>query len=413
MQRRDAGLVERTAGLSDVEDRVHDLSAGSFTSPDVRSACDARRGVAHSQHVDREVEAIAWPDGAHEARVLDLREHGQHTAAAALPHGRFDQAAAELCERFEQQHPRHDWVTGKMIAKVLFIRVDLLVTFSPHTGVQTIDAVDQKESHDVCMLRLREMSDNWTVDILLVGSSYSSTCTLVANDRHRAIVDSGLSLDQPALEKALRARRLEAADIDIVINTHLHLDHCGNNVLFPRAAIFLSREEWQWARAFYAALFSSRTPERAAEEFYPELRSYEFAPRTIRNAARLARLFWKQERLGCEDRFRWIEAAELPQGLEAVRSPGHTPFHISVRVAAAKPVMIAGDAVLAEQPDAKVRTMIPHSHAQYVATRARLMKENDTIVPGHGPMFQTAAACSASRHATSRTNVSAVNRPGT
>src|SRR5262245_57319 len=233
------------------------------------------------------------------------------------------------------------------------------------------------------------MSDNWTVDPLLVGSSYSSSCTLVANDRIRAVVDSGLSLDQSALEQALRARRLDPEDIDIVINTHLHLDHCGSNIMFPRAAIFLSRDEWHWARAFYEALFSSRTPERAAEEFYPELRTYTLAPRTIRNAARLARLFWKPERLGREEQFRWIETDELPRGLEAVPSRGHTPFHISIRVTGAAPVLIAGDAILAEQLDATVRTMIPHSQAQYLATRAALMKENFTIIPGHGPMFST------------------------
>ena len=232
------------------------------------------------------------------------------------------------------------------------------------------------------------MSDEWSVDTLIVGSSYSSTCTLVMNDKHRIIVDSGLSLDQAALERALHIRRLEPSDIDIVINTHLHLDHCGNNVLFPRAVVFASCREWEWAHAFYAALFSSRTPEQAAEEFYPELRSYELAPRTIRNAARLARLFWRPERLGDVSRRRWIETDELPHGLEALSTPGHTPFHLSIRVRAAL-VLIAGDAVLAEAPDAKVRTMVPYSRADFLATREVLINENAIIVPGHGPRFST------------------------
>jgi len=231
------------------------------------------------------------------------------------------------------------------------------------------------------------MSDLWSVETLIVGSPYSSTCTLVANDRHRVIIDSGLSLDQSALEQALHARRLDLSDVDIVINTHLHLDHCGNNSLFPRAEVFMSRREMQWTSAFYAALFASRTPEQAAEEFYPELRSYEFAPRTIRNVVRLARLFWKPDRLGDASRRRWIETDELPRGLEVRPSPGHTPFHVSIQVAAPALVIVAGDAVLAEQPHAKVRTMIPYSRAAFLATRAALMLEAATIVPGHGPTF--------------------------
>lgn len=236
------------------------------------------------------------------------------------------------------------------------------------------------------------MPDVWTVDTLIVGSSYSSTCTLVTNRAHRVIVDSGLSLDQPALERALHARRLEPGDIDIVVNTHLHLDHCGNNVVFPRAAIFLSRDEWRWTTLFYAALFASQAPDRAAEEFYPELRSHRLAPRTIRNVTRMVRLLWKPERLGVEGRFRWIETADLPRGLEVVPSPGHTPFHVSIHVAATTPVVIAGDAVLAEAPDAKVRTMIPYSRAQFLATRAALLRRADSIVPGHGPAFSTRAS---------------------
>jgi glyoxylase-like metal-dependent hydrolase (beta-lactamase superfamily II) len=231
------------------------------------------------------------------------------------------------------------------------------------------------------------MSDAWTVETLLVGKSYSSTCTLLMNGAHRVIVDSGLSIDEGALEEALRGHQLAPDDIDIVVNTHLHLDHCGNNVVFTQAAIFLSRREWQWTMAFYAALFDSPTPERAVEEFYPELRSYEFAPRTVRNAVRLARLFWKQERLGAQDRFRWIESADLPAGLEVVPSPGHTPFHFSLRVAAPTPVLVAGDAVLAERPDANVRTMIPYSREQFLATRTALLRQAATIVPGHGPAF--------------------------
>lgn len=231
------------------------------------------------------------------------------------------------------------------------------------------------------------MSDEWVVDPLLEGTTYSSSCTLLTQGACRIVVDSGLVLEERALVNALDRRGLDPSDIDAVINTHLHLDHCGNNAVFTRALIFLSFEEWRWTDAFYRAIFNSRTPEDAAAEFYPELPSYDLQTRTIRTAARLARLFWRPERLGGEDRFRWMERSSLPDGLELVPTPGHTPFHVSVRVPASTPTLVAGDAVLAEDPDAKVRTMIPHSRGQFVTTRAALLSRGDRIIPGHGAAF--------------------------
>ncbi|KWZ83826.1 N-acyl homoserine lactonase family protein [Heyndrickxia coagulans] len=36
-------------------------------------------------------------------------------------------------------------------------------------------------------------------------------------------------------------------DVDIVINTHLHYDHCGNNKLFKNATFFVQKKEWEAA----------------------------------------------------------------------------------------------------------------------------------------------------------------------
>lgn len=210
----------------------------------------------------------------------------------------------------------------------------------------------------------------------------------MTNDEHRVVIDTGLSVQTDDLVDALARRRLVPADVDIVINTHLHVDHCGNNSIFPRASIFASKAEWEWTHAFYGALFGTRTPEKVVPAFYPELDAHGLKTRTIRNVARMARLFWHPERLGVEARRLWLESAELPAGLQPLPTPGHTPHHLSIRVDAPEPIIVAGDAVLAEDADAKVKTMIPFSRAQFAATRQELVDRGHTIVPGHGRLFQ-------------------------
>jgi glyoxylase-like metal-dependent hydrolase (beta-lactamase superfamily II) len=77
---------------------------------------------------------------------------------------------------------------------------------------------------------------------------------------------------QPAeLLRNLNAAGLAPADIDIVINTHLHFDHCGWNTVrdkdgnivptFPRAKYYAPEGEWQYAR---------RPSERDAISYIPE-----------------------------------------------------------------------------------------------------------------------------------------------
>jgi len=231
------------------------------------------------------------------------------------------------------------------------------------------------------------MPEAWRVETLLQGTGYSSSATLLRHSSHQVVVDTGLSIQEADLLHALRARGLEPADIDIVINTHLHVDHCLNNVLFPRAEIFLSEREWRWTTAFYQAIFSARDVGHAAIEFYPELASYRLSPRTIRNVARLARMFWRADRLGRPERFRWLESSPLPAGLELMATPGHTPYHVSIRVPSAGTI-VAGDAVLAEDLDAKVKTMIPYSRDLYLRSRDEVLQAGLTVVPGHGRAFQ-------------------------
>ena len=49
--------------------------------------------------------------------------------------------------------------------------------------------------------------------------------------------------------RPLSTQEFDLAGVDLVVNTHLHADHCGGNVLFPGKPIYVQREEPEDARS--------------------------------------------------------------------------------------------------------------------------------------------------------------------
>lgn len=96
------------------------------------------------------------------------------------------------------------------------------------------------------------------------------TCLLVRTGQENILIETGIGDKFDAkfaevycvshtttLPYELMKRGFSPGDIDIVINTHLHFDHCGWNVrrdgerwvpTFPRARYVIQRGEWEHAR---------------------------------------------------------------------------------------------------------------------------------------------------------------------
>ena len=66
-------------------------------------------------------------------------------------------------------------------------------------------------------------------------------------DENELIVPAGFTeetgLTPLSLVEGLKTVNVAPEDIDIVINTHLHDDHCGNNMLFPQAVFYAHKDE--------------------------------------------------------------------------------------------------------------------------------------------------------------------------
>jgi len=72
----------------------------------------------------------------------------------------------------------------------------------------------------------------------------------------RVLVDTGMTRLHPAVVDAfdprlypLNEQDFDLAGIDIVVNTHLHADHCGGNQLFAGRPIYVQRRELEDARS--------------------------------------------------------------------------------------------------------------------------------------------------------------------
>ena len=71
-----------------------------------------------------------------------------------------------------------------------------------------------------------------------------STVTLIKNSGQNIIVDTGLSNERQAVLDGLEEQNLKPSDINILINTHRHPDHTGNNDLFQNAQYLVHESEF-------------------------------------------------------------------------------------------------------------------------------------------------------------------------
>lgn len=111
---------------------------------------------------------------------------------------------------------------------------------------------------------------------------------------------------------SLRERGYRPEDIDYVINTHLHFDHCGGNIFrneqgefvpsFPRAKYIIQKGEWEYAL---------QPSDRDKESYL----SQNFLPLEKHGRAQLV-----------------DGDTEITQGVEVLLAPGHTSRHQCVKI---------------------------------------------------------------------------------
>jgi len=158
-----------------------------------------------------------------------------------------------------------------------------------------------------------------------------------------------------SIENVLRKFGLACEDIDIVIMTHLHWDHCGGNGLFRKAKIIVQQEE----------LTAARSPFPISAHTFGHIRNMiEEIDYTIISGDK-----------------------EIAEGVTAILTPGHSYGMQGVLVEAKNGrYLIAGDTFGLFKNLEQNPPMISGSYVdlrKYYESIEKIMKLSAFILPGH------------------------------
>ena len=95
----------------------------------------------------------------------------------------------------------------------------------------------------------------FVADLSVEGERMPVYVHVIDHPDARVLVDTGMTELHPAMAdldprlRPLSEQDFDLAGIDIVVNTHLHADHCGGNHLFAGRPIYVQRRELDDARS--------------------------------------------------------------------------------------------------------------------------------------------------------------------
>ncbi len=181
-----------------------------------------------------------------------------------------------------------------------------------------------------------------------------STVTLVCTGRMNIVIDTGLPGDGDHILTSLEKTGLKPDDVDVVVNTHDHRDHIGENRIFTKARIICGY--------------------RGLEEMAGRI---QMAPGSVIQPSG--------------------HRVELDTNVHVIHTPGHTRDSISVVIKGAnsdfagptETLVAAGDALPTEANYLKgVPPAISYDTNVSLQSMATITDLADWVIPGHDKPFR-------------------------
>lgn len=179
----------------------------------------------------------------------------------------------------------------------------------------------------------------------------------------------GKGADLQTFEESLQKEGMTVNDIDIIIQTQLHHDHCGNTSKCKNAEVYIQEKEWAFAQS----------PHPLQAQYYPK------------------ELFqgWKVRLISGD--------YELFPGLTILSTPGHTPGTQSVAIDTDKGKVVIAGMCSIYQTFEEPKKVLPTDHPfaawevfvpaiamdmdQNYNSVLRVKKLAEILFPCHGPGF--------------------------
>ncbi|RLB35886.1 MAG: hypothetical protein DRH12_16340 [Deltaproteobacteria bacterium] len=180
---------------------------------------------------------------------------------------------------------------------------------------------------------------------------------VLINGEKKILFDTGNWGDREELVRRLRSEGIGPEDVNIVILSHLHFDHCINVPLFEKAQVILSEKELDYAYREKGDLF---------------------IPDTITDYLQ-----------SIKDRVTLIGGdTVLDERITLIETPGHTPGSISCLYEGGDlKVLLAGDAVKNSYEFISGCVDMTKNQNVSKATIERIRQIANVIIPGHDRPF--------------------------
>jgi len=180
------------------------------------------------------------------------------------------------------------------------------------------------------------------------GVEYNSNSVLV-KDEKIMIIDPGLP-DNYYLLGALESVGIKSEDVDIIVNTDCHVDHCGGNTMFPNAELMSGSAEY----------ISAADPKYTlSETFGVKMKKRKVKKISSGTTISLGETSW-----------------------QVIETPGHAPGAISLYEPELK-ILASGDVVFKEGVG---RTDLPGGNIKQLRKSLEKLSKMDIdlVLPGHG-----------------------------